>query len=221
MQLADLVNDGAWAAIYFVWVMLVVQVVSKAFFRALMNRGLKRNVAVYYTRKLIHILAGGVVAVLVPYTFREPFIPAIFAGILAVVTYLPHRTGKLMDWFQVSDNAYETNFCIAWGASLLVLWLITGNPFIAVVPPMMISFGDAVTGIVRNAIFGRRTKHWAGNAAMAAVTLPLGFIYAGLSGALAAAASTIIERFEFNPIDDNILIAVVSTLVLLLTFGMV
>jgi len=34
-----------------------------------------------------------------------------------------------------------------------------GTPWRAVVPALFISFGDAITGVVRNAVFGRRTKH--------------------------------------------------------------
>jgi len=36
------------------------------------KRGLPENVIVYYNRKIIHILAGGLVAVIIPHTFTTP-----------------------------------------------------------------------------------------------------------------------------------------------------
>jgi len=182
----------------------------------MISRGIKHNVAIYFNRKIIHLAAGGIVAVLLPYIFHEPFIPFILSLILALVTYIPHRIGKLMYWFQIEDNMYEVNFCIAWGVSVLVLWLILGDPKMAILPAILISFGDAVTGIVRNILFGRRTKHWIGNIAMASVTIPLGIIYVGIVGGIISIISAIVERFEFKPIDDNILIGLISTAMLIL-----
>ncbi len=209
-----LIRDSLVAIGFFVYVMVVV-LGTKKLYEIMISRGMKHNVAVYYNRKVIHMAAGGVVALALPFVFHEPFIPFIFAMILALLTYIPHRKGKLMHWFQVEDNIYEVNFCIAWGIAVLVLWLIIGDPRLAILPPMLISFGDAVTGIVRNALFGRRTKHWIGNLAMAGLTIPLGLFYAGIIGGITSALASIIERFEFNPIDDNILIGLTSTAILL------
>ena len=219
MQLAILPLNPLYeigiAAILLVYIMIVVQS-TKYVYKTLMKRGLPKNVVIYYNRKIIHMMAGGVVALLVPYIFTSPLIPLVFALTLAILNYIPHKNGKLMYWYQVPENMYEVNFCIAWGIMLTVLWLITDSPFIAILPPLFISFGDAITGIVRNAIFKRRTKHWVGNIAMAIVVITLGFIYAGYSGAIAGAIASIVERLEFNPIDDNILISVFSSLTLII-----
>jgi len=55
------------------------------------------------------------------------------------------------------------------------------------------------------------------------VSAPLGWYVGGLGdpslpvwGLIAAAVATFVERYEFGPIDDNILITVFSTLVLML-----
>lgn len=169
----------------------------------------------YYNRKIIHAAGGGVVAVLTPYIYSSPLFPALASFLLAVLLILARRV-RMMNWFQVRENAYEVNFVIAWGASVHILWLLTGSAKIAVLPALLISFGDAVTGFVRNALFGRRTKHWAGNVAMAFVALPLGYMYAGEVGLLAGAVATLVERLEFGAIDDNVLITAVSSAVLLL-----
>ncbi len=189
---------------------------TKLLYQVLRGRGLPHNVSVYYIRKVIHAAAGGVVAALTPFLFTQPHIPALMALALSGFLYYHRARDKLLYWFQTPENAYEVNFTLAWGAGLWILWSITGDPKLAVLPPLFIAFGDAVTGVVRNALFARRTKHWIGNAAMALVTVPLGFMLAGLVGAVAGLVASIVERFEIPPIDDNILIVVASTIVILL-----
>jgi dolichol kinase len=119
-----------------------------------------------------------------------------------------------MYWFQVKENAYEVNFAFAWGTAIFVLWSILGDPFLAMLPPMLVSFGDGVTGLVRNLLFKKRVKHWAGNLAMAAVMVPIGYIYAGPLGVVASLVASIVERYEFGIIDDNVLIVLASSLVI-------
>jgi len=218
LTLADIALDVAKAIPLFVYIIVLVSVVTKKLYSLMISRGLRVNVAVYFNRKIIHILSGGVVALLVPFVFSEPLVPMVFAYTLALITYLPHRSGKLLDWFQTRDNMYEVNFCIAWGTSIAVLWLLTGDPWISIIPALAISFGDALTGIVRNIVFGYRTKHWLGNIAMALLTIPIGYTIAGWAGVASMAAASIIERIEFNPVDDNILIALTSSLVLLIWY---
>ncbi|MEM4535596.1 MAG: dolichol kinase [Desulfurococcaceae archaeon] len=192
---------------------------TKITYRLLTKLNLRHNVAVYYNRKIIHMLAGGVTALLVPYLFTSPLIPFLFALLLGFIVYIPHRSKKLMTWFQTSDNIYEVYFCFSWGFSLLIIWLATGNPYYAVVPPLFISFGDAVTGVIRNAVYGRRTKSWIGNLGMLAVTTLIGYLYARYPGLIAGIASTIAEHFEFAPhVDDNILITLVSSCIILVSF---
>ncbi len=174
------------------------------------GKGLQHNVAVYYNRKLIHVFAGGVVALLVPFFFSSPIIPFAVAMVLALATWVPHKTGKLMEWFQVTENSYEVNFCLMWGVSLLISWVLLGDPIYALVPILFMAFGDAATGFTRNLIFRRRTKSWWGNIAMFLVTAPIGYLLLGPWGVGVAAASSLIEHFEFNPVDDNILISVVA-----------
>ncbi len=189
---------------------------TRLLYEALRRRGTPHNVSVYYIRKIIHAAAGGVVAILTPFLFTQPHIPALMALALSGFLYYHRTRGNLLYWFQTHENAYEVNFTLAWGAGLWTLWMITGDPRLAVLPPLFIAFGDAVTGVVRNSLFARRTKHWIGNAAMALVTVPLGFMLAGLIGAIAGLVASIVERFEIPPIDDNVLIVVASTMIILL-----
>jgi len=209
-----LAAEAAYAAILFLWVMLVVALLSRKLYEWIRARGKPHNVAVYYARKFIHAAAGGLVALLVPYLFSTPLLPFALAMVLAVLTYIPHRTGKLMEWFQVPDNIYEVHFCLTWGLSVALCWLIFGDLWHAVAPIAFMAFGDAVTGVVRNALYGRRTKAWVGNLAMALVSGPVGYAVAGAWGALAGLAASVVEHFEVGPIDDNVTVPLTALAVL-------
>ncbi|MCE4625492.1 MAG: dolichol kinase [Desulfurococcales archaeon] len=195
---------------------LIIVYTTKPVYDILRRRGTPHNVAVYYNRKIIHILAGGVVAFLVPFLFSGPLIPMLMAFMLGAFLYYWHWKGRLLYWFQTEENMYEVNFTIAWGLSLFLLWTLTDNAKISVVPAVFIAIGDGVTGIIRNAVFARRTKHWLGNIGMLAVVVPLGYALAGGLGAVAGVLASIVERFEFPPIDDNLLVAFTSLAVLLI-----
>ena len=204
------------SVILFLWVVFVVNFLTKNLYEFMRARRMRHNVAVYYNRKVIHMLAGGLVAVLVPFIFNTPIIPFIIASLLGALTYIPHKIGKLMYWFQTEDNMYEVSFCIMWGVILTLGWLISGGNFwFGVLPVLFMSFGDAITGIVRNMLYKRRTKSWWGNLVMALFTIPAGSIL-GLAGIFAGAAVSLIEHFEFNPIDDNVTVPLSSFLILTL-----
>ncbi|MEM0013997.1 MAG: dolichol kinase [Zestosphaera sp.] len=211
----NLTAELLYACILFIYVLMVVYG-TKYTYNLMTKKGLQHNVAVYFNRKIIHILAGGLVALLVPFLFTSPTIPFVLALVLALVTWLPHKTGRLMPWFQVRENMYEVNFCVAWGTILLLSWLVFSTPVYGLIPVLFMSFGDAATGVVRNLIYRRRTKSWWGNFAMFLVCLPIGYYFIGLWGIPVAALSSFIEHYEFNPIDDNILISITSFLSLMI-----
>lgn len=208
----DPLHEGLVTVVLAFYVLTVIFGTS-LLYRLMINRGIEDHSARYYNRKVIHALGGGVVALLTPVVYSSPVFP-LLASLLLALFLLFARRFRMMRWFQTEDNAYEVNFVVAWGATVFVLWHLFGDPMKAVVPALFISFGDAVTGIVRNAIFGRRTKHWVGNVAMGVVSVPIGFLYAGAPGVIAAVAAAVIERFEFGPIDDNVLIAAAATFIL-------
>ncbi len=213
----DLVIEGIWAGIILLWVVFVVQKLTLWTYNWMIKRGITHIKAVYYNRKIIHILAGGLAVFLVPFLFTTPLYPIILAAILAIATYLPHRKNKLMYWFQTEDNMYEVHFCIMWGVVVTLGWLIFHNWWYGVIPVAFMALGDGVTGIVRNILYNKRTKSWIGNIAMAAVTIPLGYIALGHIGALAGLLASIVEHFEImNLIDDNITVPLTSFLTILL-----
>ncbi len=207
----NVIMESLSASVLFAYVLGVVYG-TKYVYQFMTGKGLPHNVAVYFNRKIIHVLAGGVVALLVPFLFSSPTIPFVLALVLALVTWLPHKMGKLMTWFQVAENIYEVNFCVVWGTVLLVSWLVFNTPVYGLIPVLFMSFGDAATGVVRNLIYRRRTKSWWGNVAMFLVCAPMAYYFVGSWGVPIAALSSYVEHYEFNPIDDNVLISVTAFL---------
>jgi dolichol kinase len=220
-------SELLWTAALFAWVIIVVMVIAKAFYD-FFNKRYGHKVTIYYARKVIHILAGGLVALVVALypIFSTPIMPFAMALVLALFTYIPHRTGKLMYWFQDPENIYEVDFCIMWAIFITLGWFAGrqfgyNSPFLfGALPLLFMAVGDGVTGIVRNALFRRRVKHWSGNVAMfivsAAIALALGF---GIPGVLSALAASIVERFEYLGsirLDDNVTVPTTSFAVLYL-----
>ncbi|MEM2182027.1 MAG: dolichol kinase [Nitrososphaerota archaeon] len=179
-----------------------------------LSRGFPQRVAVYYNRKILHMLTGGLIAVLVPYIFQGPLLLILMVAILAIGNYLPHRMNKLFYWYQVEDNMYEVHFIIMWGVVMTIGFMI-GNIWLAVLPTIFMSFGDGITGIVRNSIYKRRTKSWWGNIAMMIICAPVGYAVIGIPGLISGVAASLIEKFEYKWLDDNITVPLVSFLILL------
>ena len=209
------------------WVIVVVQFISRGVYELALKRYGSERVGMYFARKAIHILAGGLVAILVAVLplFRTPIMPVFMAAILAFSCWWPHHTGKLMYWFQDPDNMYEVDFCIVWGALMALGWLIAReyNPslgwWLGAVPILFMAMGDGLTGIVRNFLFKKRTKHWSGNLAMFLLCAPMGYFIGPfyLAGVLAAALASIVEHVEKvgnTYVDDNITVPITSFIVL-------
>lgn len=220
-MLETLAIEGLYAGIFFIWVLFVVGVLTYLCYKILVKK-VPEGAAIYYNRKIIHILAGGLIGYLVPFTFSTPFYPLILSMVLGIFTLIPHLLKKPMYWFQTSDNAYEVHFCLSWGLILTAGWLFTGgfaggNFWFGVIPIMFMALGDAATGLVRNAMFKRRTKSWWGNLAMAIVNVIIGLKLA-LPGVVAGLFSSVIEHFEFGPIDDNITVPISAFLILMLFY---
>lgn len=212
-------SEIAWMIALSLYVYLVV-IASKYPYKWLLSRGFNEHRAAYVSRKIIHIFGAGVATLFVPYVFSTPVLPFIAGMALAAYLYYHHRSQRLLDWFQFRENMYEVNFAVAWAVSMLVIWLVTKNLFISIIPGLLIAFGDGVTGLARNLLIKRRSKHWIGNLFMLIVSVPIGYLLAGLMGVVAAAVASYVERYEYKNLDDNFLIAIASSIILIVGFIM-
>jgi phytol kinase len=213
---------------------MAIVIVTKSTYEMMRKRGSEEMVAVYYNRKIVHMAAGGVVALAVPFLFDSWIYPLVIGLALTAFTVLPRLQGKPMDFMQTKENWNDTKFTLMWGISIAVMWIIFNNPFIAVIPTLFMAFGDAVTGVVRNALYKKRTKSPVGNIFMLVVCVVIGYFLVVMAetpslnnigtlatmvplwGVLAAVVASVIERFEIGPIDDNILITVSTMAVLII-----
>ena len=219
---ALLENEFFWVVILALYAFGVI-LFTRHIYDYLVRKRIKRSVAVYYNRKIIHIFAGGVVVLAVPFAFDSPWYPILAGIILAILMYLLHLSGRILYWFQTKEDFNDVSFCFMWAIAIFILWTIFNDPWIAVIPPAFIAFGDGITGIVRNLAFKERKKHPIGNIYMMGVCIPIGyyFAYAGVPsipiwGIIAAIIASLFERYEFGIIDDNILVAGSATIVLYL-----
>ena len=208
-----LLIEVMYALLLLLWVIFLVNFVTKRLYHHYVSKEVEKTVIIYYNRKIIHILGGGISALLVPFIFTNALIPFSVAILLTIMSYLPYRTGRINYWYQVPNNRFDVHFCFTWGFLILLGKIIFNDWWIGVVPILFMSIGDAVTGIVRNYIFRRRCKSWWGNLTMLAICIPLG-LPLGLKGILAAVIASLIEHYEYKWIDDNITVPFVSFLLL-------
>ena len=197
----------------FLWVLFVMKVVSRWIYGFAVKKGYPPESATYFGRKTIHILASGITALLIPIFYKEPIIPFLSAIILAIYTYLPHKKNNLNQWYQTKENTKEVNFSIMWGISILVGWYFDRTFWLGVIPVLFMSFGDGITGIIRNIRYKKRNKSWEGSLGMLFVCVLIGSRM-GFAGMIAAVFATIVEKSDL--IDDNISVPIVSLLILII-----
>ncbi len=212
-SLSMVAHDIAYAMVLAVWVYFVVNYLSKWCYLWAKGRW-GEGVGVYFARKIIHMAAGGFVALLVPFVFKEPWIPFLLGILFALYTYIPHRTGKLMYWFQDPTNISEVYYCLSWAIAVLIAWPF--NVWLAVYPLFLMSFGDGVTGIIRGVRQRRRVKSWDGTIGFLLVSIPIGYLLFGWIGALIALIAGLIEKW--GVIDDNIGVPFISLAILLVAY---
>jgi len=209
-------TEIVYASALLAWVILLTFFLCKRLYLWGLSKGIEGERIVYYNRKIVHILAGGLPAALVPLLFKSPVVPLALALLLAVLNYARHKTGRLSHWYQMKENIFEVYFCVMWGVTLALGWVVFGNPRVAILPPLFLSVGDGVTGIFRNAILKKRTKSWLGNLAMLLACAPIGYMIRGHSGLAAGVVASFVEHFELGRVDDNITIPLSAFFVLVI-----
>ena len=220
-------SDMVWFVILGAWAVIVVFAI-KPFYDYLRKQGSQHMVAVYYNRKVAHMLAGGVPVIAAPIVFDDP-IWVLLGGILGSIGLATtHLMDRRLWWMQTEQNMNDATFALMLGISVYIIWEYSNEPWLAVLPSLFMAFGDGVTGIIRNKLFKKRTKSAWGNLGMAALCLPLGYGLGLMAepeiplwGLLSGLTASIVERYEFGFIDDNIIIVVFSSAIIIfgLTIG--
>jgi hypothetical protein len=213
-------NEIVWVFVLAFYAIFILLFFTRKTYDLMISRGVKKSSAVYFNRKLVHIFAGGVIVLIVPHVFSSPWYPLLSGLVLAVFMYSLHRTGRILFWFQTREDVNDVNFCFMWALAVFILWWVTGSPWIAIIPPAFMAFGDGITGIIRNLAFKERVKHPIGNLYIACVCIPIGYYFGSIEGialwgVIAAVVASIVEKFEIGPVDDNVLITVTSLAVLI------
>ncbi|QKR00332.1 phosphatidate cytidylyltransferase [Metallosphaera tengchongensis] len=200
------IKDLLVGVIYVVWVAVVTLKISKVVAKRTNN---------YVARKFIHMAGGGVVACTAPFLLSSPLV-VIVASYLMMAYLLARHYSKPLSWFQESDNLGEVYFSFSFGTILLISWILNHNfwelgnryLYVALLPLLFMSFGDGITGIVRNYVYGRRFKGFWGSVGMLAFSVPLGFLLLSIPGSLSAVIATAVEILPF--IDDNLSVSFIS-----------
>jgi hypothetical protein len=212
ISLESILADLPAFAVIAVWNLFVILFLSKKVYQTALKKGRSINSSMYFSRKVIHFLAGGLTAMLLPFVANETALPAATAFGLALITYLPHKLNRRMYWFQDPENLYDVDFTLSWGLIVLFTWYIDRSFWLGVIPVLFMAYGDGITGIIRNLKYNKRTKAWEGTAGMLLLCIIIG-AKMGFAGVFAGIVCTLIERVE--NIDDNITVPASGLFILL------
>ncbi|AAK40391.1 phosphatidate cytidylyltransferase [Saccharolobus solfataricus] len=206
------ISDIAWGIALSIWVAIVVLYISKL---------ISKKFGAYVTRKAIHMLGGGIVAVLSPFVFNSPLVPIITSYLIMAYLITIRVLRKEMSWFMDKENLGEVFFAFSFGTVLLVMfildpnyWTSTDLIYVAVLPLIFMSFGDGITGIIRNFVYKRRVKGLWGSMGMLIFCATVGYFVLNIPGLIAGILATVAELLPY--IDDNISVPFLSFLFLYL-----
>ena len=193
------------------WNLTVIQYISKWFYDFF--KRFEGIPAAYIGRKVVHILGGGITGLLTPMFFEGNYHIVIISAFLLAGYVRFRRSWRPMYWFQVKENAYEVHFALAYGV-VLMLGVVLGDIWIGLIPVLLMSFGDSVTGLVRAFTQRRQIKSWDGTFAMFIVCSVICIWKLGPYGILLATAASLIERIK--TLDDNITVPTVAAILMYL-----
>jgi dolichol kinase len=177
---------------------------------AVANDMYDRGTSQYLTRKVGHI-AAGLVFFSAPLLYTSPWLlVSLSLGftvlMLAARRWAPTAIRGVGGSGRI-DAMAEVWYPFACAIAVAVGWGLLHNPWLGVLPTLFLGFGDAITGAIRSAVYGKEVKGLAGSAAMFAVCAALALLvspyWIGLAGAATATvfeqATTASPRWDDNP----------------------
>ncbi|MBA7631238.1 hypothetical protein ES703_38767 [subsurface metagenome] len=179
----------------------------------------------YISRKLGH-LGGCVGFLLCPLLFSSfwwPFILTIgFTALLLYARMFRPDTFRGVGGSGRIEALAEIHFPATGVVLIGICWGLLNEPWLAIVPLTFMGAGDAITGLIRNKVYGREVKGNWGSLGMLATCLILAYFiqpYAiGVAGAIVA---TLVEKYTKTSkyVDDNLTIPLASALVMGVLYG--
>jgi phytol kinase len=165
--------------------------------------------AAYIGRKIVHLLGGGITALLIPVFYEGYYLLVTISAFGLAIYLLFRRKYGLMYWFQIKENRYEVHFALAYG-TILLIGVLLGNLWIGLIPVLFISFGDSFTGLIRAITQKRHVKSWEGSLAMFLACSIIGFLGLGIYGVFVGSIAALVEKIP--KIDDNVTVPMVTAL---------
>lgn len=173
----------------------------------------------YISRKCGHFF-GGVSYLLSAFLFSSPWWPIaisfVFVVILGGARLLRPATFRGVGGSARQSAYAEVYFPLMGTIALGVGWAWLGNPWLAIVPILYMSWGDMVTGLIRSAVYHKEIKGNWGSLGMLLVCLIVACLFTPYwVAAVGAVVATLTERFTPLSrwwIDDNFTIIALSLL---------
>ena len=94
----------------------------KPFHAYLMSKGCENMVAVYYNRKVAHMVAGGIPLIMCPIVFTDPIYPLLGGVLGSIGLAATHLMDKRLWWMQTEQNMNDATFAFMLGISVFALW---------------------------------------------------------------------------------------------------
>ena len=114
-------SDVWWFVGLGVWSAVIVMAI-KPLHGYFMSKGCENMVAVYYNRKVAHMLAGGVPILASPIVFTDPMWPLLGGLIGAAVLASTHVLDRRLWWMQTAQTMNDATFSLMLGLSVGDLW---------------------------------------------------------------------------------------------------
>lgn len=187
----------------------------------LSNIAYDKGVPHYISRKVGHIFGGGAF-LLSALLFDSPWIPLIIVSLFTTVLAVGRRgKGELFRGVGGSGRQRgvmsEVWFPLSAVILVIIGWIWLDVPMVMVSCLLMMAWGDALTGIVRQQYYGRPVKGAMGSLAMFVTSLliALAFIRPIWVGIIIAGVATLAEWLcgdvgKLRRLDDNMAVPIVS-----------
>lgn len=170
----------------------------------------------YVSRKIGH-LGGCVGFLLCPLLFSTFWWPLIlttaFTLLLLYARWFRPETFRGVGGSGRLQALAEIHFPATGIITIGVCWGLLNNPWLAIVPLCFMGGGDAITGLIRSAVYKREVKgNWGSVGMLASCLLFAYFIQPYWVGAVGAVVATLAERFTKTRkyVDDNLVIPLSS-----------